>query len=812
MTSPSSSPLDSDRLELVSNVPNSSAPIDSNNQEKNLRQQGPALSTKAKLISWAITFSMLPVLFVGTATYLTSETLRGQIQHQQQTDSPQWGDIQATIKQRIPVLLIGTGVFALTAGSLALWLLSRELRPFIQAAHQSNQLVNRLYRLETSSDTENESQDKLWSLVNNINLITAQIPEIIHSQEHEAARAELLMQFIGQLHVALSEEDLLKTTVAEVRQILQTDRVTIFALNPDGDGSFIAESVAPGYPKLQWSTLHDPCFREGYQEQYRQGRVRAIDNIYQAGITDCHIGLLERFAVKANLVAPILQKDKLFGLLIAHQCTRPREWHPSDIELIRQLALQVGYAIDRAKVTSQLDSQVNHFQLLLHFTQLLRGSLQTEEILANSVQESRKVLRADRVIVYRFDDKWQGMVAAEAVQPGLAKMLWANIADPCFADSYVEQYRRGRVQAIQNVYEAGLTDCHLQQLEKYAVQANLVVPILVGKELYGLLIAHQCSGPRRWQPSEVELFTQIGLQVGHALAQASILTQTKKDAIDNTTQIQEDQQQHLTLKKHVQAYLQDNQSRMQLLVQGANQHKNAAQSAYTKLQTILDFAQDINTIVRQFQAHNHEILSQVETAQDYLNQHVNHPHQILMVAPSIIAQLQELKKSTQQISQLRILVSQLTSQMQLQAMKITAEATHHSVSPQELSSITQNINNITQRMDECMTQMKPLIESLQGDLQQQTAILKPFTQEASNSGLPQIQPQQLSSNLNSEITQLNIQIAKINQLVGNHIQTSSTASHQVFELNQFLRQLTSQTQSMEVSIQQLETAVSEERP
>ncbi|MGR3280601.1 GAF domain-containing protein, partial [Acaryochloris marina NIES-2412] len=89
-------------------------------------------------------------------------------------------------------------------------------------------------------------------------------------------------------------------------------------LNPVGDGTFVAESVAPGYPKLQWSTLHDPCFSEGFQEQYRQGRVRAVDDIYHAGLNDCHIGLLERFAVKANIVAPILHGEKLYGLLIAH--------------------------------------------------------------------------------------------------------------------------------------------------------------------------------------------------------------------------------------------------------------------------------------------------------------------------------------------------------------------------------------------------------------------------------------------------------------------------------------------------------------
>ncbi|WP_299487821.1 GAF domain-containing protein [Acaryochloris sp. IP29b_bin.137] len=751
--------------------------------------------------------STLPILAVGTSTYLTSVTLNEQLSAPRQTGSSNQDEIQSTLQSRIPPLLIGTAAMAILSGSLIAWLLNRELRPLFKAAQHSNQLVNRLYRRETSTEPEAETPDKLFALVENIDLIEAQLPRLLHSQEHEAARAELLMQFIGQLHIALSEEDLFQTTVAEVRQILQTDRVTVFALNPDGEGTFVAESVAPGYPKLQWSSLHDPCFSEGYQEQYRQGRVRAIDNIHQAGLNDCHIGLLERFAVKANIVAPILQKDQLFGLLIAHQCARPREWHQSDIELFRQLALQVGYALDRARNMSELDSQVNQLQLLMHFTELIRGSLQSEEILSNSVQESRKVLRADRVIVYRFDENWQGTVAAEAVQPGVTKMIWAKIADPCFADKYVEQYRRGRVQAISSVYKAGLTDCHLQQLEKYGVQANLVVPILVGENLFGLLIAHQCSGPRIWKPSEVDLLTQIGIQIGHALEQANVLTRMEQDWIANATHTHEDNQELQVLQNKLSEYLRTGRSSIQFLTQGADQHLETAQSVYTQLQAMIDFAQDINIITRQFQSHNHQILAQVESAQNYIDENINRPHELLAAAQSAATQLQGLEKNFQQISQVRILVSQLSSQIQLQAMNISTKATQDSISHQELASSTKNISSIAQKLDDNMTQMKRLIESLQQELQHKTAMLEPLTQGISNQASQRFQPTPLSTSLSAEMAQLNTQIVQITQLISSHLQTSSTASHQSFELSQFLQLLATQAKSMQTSIQQLEAMV-----
>jgi GAF domain-containing protein len=58
------------------------------------------------------------------------------------------------------------------------------------------------------------------------------------------------------------------------------------------------------------------------------------------------------------------------------------------------------------------------------------------------------------------------------------------------------------------------------------VQANLVVPINCGGELWGLLCAHHCRGPRQWQPKERALLSQLADQVAIALQQSELLSQT----------------------------------------------------------------------------------------------------------------------------------------------------------------------------------------------------------------------------------------------------------------------------------------------
>ncbi|NJO94293.1 MAG: GAF domain-containing protein [Hydrococcus sp. RM1_1_31] len=110
---------------------------------------------------------------------------------------------------------------------------------------------------------------------------------------------------------------------------------------------------------------------------------------------------------------------------------------------------------------------------------------------------------------YSREDNTKGKIVAESVAIGLPRAIGQIIDDPCFDAWYNEKYEQGRVQALDNIYESGLTECYIEQLSKLSIQATLTAPILSQGKLISLLIAHQCSGQRAWQPSEIELFTQI---------------------------------------------------------------------------------------------------------------------------------------------------------------------------------------------------------------------------------------------------------------------------------------------------------------
>ncbi|MBD2385532.1 GAF domain-containing protein [Cylindrospermum sp. FACHB-282] len=166
-------------------------------------------------------------------------------------------------------------------------------------------------------------------------------------------RSQLFAQITLKIRETLDLEEILQTTVTEVQNLLQADRVLTFRVWADGSGTVVQEAVLPGWPVVLGQNLFDPCFQQDYVDQYRQGRVSAIADLEKADIQPCHREFLQQFGVKANLVVPILVRESLWGLLIAQQCATPREWNSFELELLQQLANQIGIALSQAQLLEQ---------------------------------------------------------------------------------------------------------------------------------------------------------------------------------------------------------------------------------------------------------------------------------------------------------------------------------------------------------------------------------------------------------------------------------------------------------------------------
>jgi PAS domain S-box-containing protein len=182
-----------------------------------------------------------------------------------------------------------------------------------------------------------------------------QVEEALRQQSE---RGHLIAEIAQRIRQSLNLEEILNTTVAEVRQLLQCDRVFMYRFEPDWGGVVAVESVGSDWAPILGVKLKDPSFVETYVQPYTQGRIQATADIYAAGLTQCYIDFLAEFQVRATLVVPILQGERLWGLLVANHCIAARQWQQLEIDLLQQLAIQVAIAIQQSELYQQAQAEL----------------------------------------------------------------------------------------------------------------------------------------------------------------------------------------------------------------------------------------------------------------------------------------------------------------------------------------------------------------------------------------------------------------------------------------------------------------------
>jgi GAF domain-containing protein len=132
-------------------------------------------------------------------------------------------------------------------------------------------------------------------------------------------------------------------------------------------------------------------------------------------------------------------------------------------------------------------------------------TMQRDALIRQTTQELRVSLQVDRVILYYFYWQWHGQVTFEALSSEKYSILGSTGQDRCFTHEYAALYLAGRVRAIADINLEPLEPCHRDFLHSIQVRANLVVPIVVPKGLWGLLVAHHCQSPRNWSQADINL-------------------------------------------------------------------------------------------------------------------------------------------------------------------------------------------------------------------------------------------------------------------------------------------------------------------
>ncbi|MCF2148186.1 PAS domain S-box protein [Desmonostoc muscorum LEGE 12446] len=282
----------------------------------------------------------------------------------------------------------------------------------------------------------------------------------------QAEREQLMRTVAQRIRQSLNLQDILNATVQEVRDLLKVERVVVYQFDREMIGTIMAESVEPGWTVSLGVEIHDTCFQAGAGVEYYQGRKRAIANIYHAGLNACHIRLLERFDVKANLVVPILLEvssqnpgSHLWGLLIAHQCSRFREWEENQLDLLDQVTVQLAIAIQQSSIFEQAQTELVQRQKI---EVKLRSALAEKEVLLKEVH-------------HRVKNNLQ-------IVSSLLQLQSHTLTDPEVIKVLRES--QNRIESISLIHKNLYTSANIGQIDVGDYIHNLAASLLISYQIF----------------------------------------------------------------------------------------------------------------------------------------------------------------------------------------------------------------------------------------------------------------------------------------------------------------------------------------
>lgn len=211
------------------------------------------------------------------------------------------------------------------------------------------------------------------------------------------------------------------------------------------------------------------------------------------------------------------------------------------------LIRSICYAIERQRTEVTLRQQA----LMKKMLDRIRQSLNLTDILSNTVAEVRQFLKTDRVLIYRCESGTSGEIIAESIEPNSAVksneiQFICDLTNFFIADSKLPD--SSYFQAIEDVVTIPQLDAYT--LAENRIRSILTLPVwrnpaleycdepLVLKEndptkklkndqLWGMLVAHNFTTPRKWLDWEIEFLEQLTTQVTIAIQQSELHLQLK---------------------------------------------------------------------------------------------------------------------------------------------------------------------------------------------------------------------------------------------------------------------------------------------
>lgn len=338
----------------------------------------------------------------------------------------------------------------------------------------------------------------------------------------------LLHRITSRIRQSLELQEILSVTVAEVRSLLQTDRVKVYRFHPDGSGQVIAESIAPNrLPSLVGLNFPagdiPPQAREMFIKAHQRAivdvpaqkillsridafpttgdltvediRHKPIEDILQRPVDPCHVDYLTAMGVMSSFVVPILHQQQLWGLLVSHHA-QAHSFRQEELQIVQIVADQLSIAIAQSELLNQTREQVLQETTINQITPLLHSPRSIQEILQIALERIVRAVRGSsgRLYITSTDLSLPALYTygtqptlSAPERPGLLEehFFWQQLIQQ--EGEYSPSADNPSLRVVTDLYQEPQLESLTSAFQPTPIRGLLVMPLQYGNEGLGYL-------------------------------------------------------------------------------------------------------------------------------------------------------------------------------------------------------------------------------------------------------------------------------------------------------------------------------------
>ncbi|MDX1977771.1 MAG: ATP-binding protein [Pseudanabaenaceae cyanobacterium bins.68] len=168
--------------------------------------------------------------------------------------------------------------------------------------------------------------------------------------QRKLSQERILLTIVEQMRQSLEIKQILKSICTDLCQVLDCDRLAIVQFDDHLSGRFVSEALG--------SELISPLVDQNLHSFATE--IRA----FEAGISHIALNDLESQDIaQATLSIPIMNGDRLWGMILAHHYQHSHQWQIEEITLSRSVSAQLGISLKQYTLFAEVRHQAAELEL-----------------------------------------------------------------------------------------------------------------------------------------------------------------------------------------------------------------------------------------------------------------------------------------------------------------------------------------------------------------------------------------------------------------------------------------------------------------